>query len=113
MIIGKEIFNELQEKPALPAPGYISLFAYAGHLWFVEANGVEHQLPGPSTDKYYRHTQTTPSTQWNIQHNLNKIPSITVTDSAGTVVHGDYEYPDMNHAILTFEAGFSGYADLN
>ena len=58
-------------------------------------------------------TQGVPATTWNIQHNLNNFPSITVIDNAGTVVSGQYTYIDNNNVTLTFSAGFAGKAYLN
>lgn len=57
--------------------------------------------------------QGVPATTWNIQHNLGKFPSITVIDTADTVVTGQYEYIDNNNVTLTFSAGFAGKAYLN
>ena len=57
--------------------------------------------------------QGVPASTWNIQHNLGKFPSITVVDTAGTVVMGQYDYVDNNNITLTFAAGFAGKAYLN
>ena len=57
--------------------------------------------------------QGVPATTWNIQHNLGKFPSITVVDTAGTVVIGQYDYVDNNNITLTFAAAFAGKAYLN
>jgi hypothetical protein len=69
--------------------------------------------PSDATDKTFEFTQGVPSTTWNIQHNLNKFPSITVIDTANTVVTGQYTYIDNNNVTLTFSAGFAGKAYLN
>jgi hypothetical protein len=69
--------------------------------------------PSDATDKTFEFTQGVPSTTWNIQHNLNKFPSITVIDTADTVVTGQYTYIDNNNVTLTFSAGFAGKAYLN
>ena len=57
--------------------------------------------------------QVAASTTWNIQHNLGKFPSITVIDTANTVVTGEYTYIDNNNVTLTFSAAFAGTAYLN
>jgi len=57
--------------------------------------------------------QSVPSNTWNIAHNLGKFPSITVIDSANTIVVGEYTYTDNNNVTLTFSAGFAGKAYLN
>jgi len=58
-------------------------------------------------------TQAVAATVWNVNHNLGKFPSISVVDTANTVVTGQYEYTDNNNVILTFSAGFAGKAYLN
>ncbi len=75
---------------------FISLLSYAG-----------------TGDLHFTYVQGVPSTSWNIQHNLGKFPSITVIDSAGTVVTGEYTYIDINNVTLTFSAPFAGTAYLN
>ena len=64
-------------------------------------------------DKHFTYTQATPSDTWVITHNLNKMPSITVVDSAGTIFFGEYTYNDENTVTLTFNGAFSGQAFLN
>lgn len=51
--------------------------------------------------------------QWTITHNLGKFPSVTVVDSANTVVIGDVDYSSSNSLVITFNAAFSGCAFLN
>ena len=58
-------------------------------------------------------TQGVASTVWNVSHDLGKFPSISVVDTANTVVTGQYEYTDNNNVILTFSAAFAGKAYLN
>ena len=64
-------------------------------------------------------TQTAPATEWGtgnpatITHSLNKFPSITVVDTAGTVVIGEYTYINSNTVSLHFSAPFAGKAYLN
>ena len=74
------------------------------------ANFVKASTDG---DKFFDYTQSVPATVWNITHNLGKFPSISVIDSAGTVVIGEYTYMDDNNVKLTFSAAFSGKAYLN
>ena len=61
----------------------------------------------------YTHTQISAQAVWQIAHNLNKYPSVTVVDSAGSVVVGDIRYIDRNNLTATFTAGFAGKAYLN
>lgn len=65
------------------------------------------------TDTSYIYNQNTPSSFWDIFHNLGYYPNVTVVDSAGSNVEGDVAYVSQNHIQLTFAAGFSGRAFLS
>jgi hypothetical protein len=64
-------------------------------------------------DKYYRHTQLAPSRVWEVIHNLNKFPSVTLSDFDGNEYESDIKHIDRNNTLLTFSEAFAGYADLN
>lgn len=66
-----------------------------------------------AVDKTYVHTQNVVSDIWTVTHNLNKRPSVTVVDSAESVVEGDIQYVDNNSVVLTFSGAFSGKAYFN
>lgn len=61
----------------------------------------------------YVHIQTASSSVWEISHGLGKYPSVTIVDSANSVVIGDIQYIDENTLIVSFTGGFSGQAYLN
>lgn len=61
----------------------------------------------------YTHHQIASTNIWEIEHNLGKLPSVSVMDSAGTVVMGDVLYVDENRVKITFSSAFSGKAILN
>jgi len=63
--------------------------------------------------KTYVHDQTQASAAWLIQHNLGKLPSVSVVDSAGNIVVGDVRYLDINSILISFIAPFCGKAYLN
>ena len=65
------------------------------------------------SDLTYIHTQILASKDWTIMHSLQKYPSVTIIDSADSVVHGDIEYIDKMSVVLHFNAEFSGKAYLN
>ncbi len=96
-------------------------FIYDLGLTFIEGTGAIQDKhfygididPAGSVDKNFVFVQAVPSTQWTIQHNLSKFPSVTVIDSANTVVTGEYTYIDNNNVILNFSAEFAGKAYLN
>ena len=64
-------------------------------------------------DKTFVHTQSVASATWVVTHNMDKFPSVTVVDSAGTVVIGQVGYNSSNQATLTFVSAFSGSAYFN
>ena len=66
-----------------------------------------------AADKNYVFIQSTPSATWNITHNLSKFPSVSVVDSANTVVYGDINYINENSLTITFSAAFGGKAYMN
>lgn len=66
-----------------------------------------------TTDKNYVHNQVSVSATWVVNHNMNKFPSVTVVDSAGTTVVGEITHDSINQATLTFSAPFSGQAYFN
>lgn len=76
-----------------------------------EATGVLN-IPN-YTDAFFVFNQETPSAQWQISHNLNKFPSVSVVDTAGTQIFTIAKYNNANSLTLTFSAAFAGKAYLN
>ena len=60
----------------------------------------------------YVHTQGTVATTWTINHALGGYPSVTVVDSAKTVVFGEVNYASTSQVVVNFTSAFSGYAYL-
>ena len=67
----------------------------------------------PSTDKTYIYIQASPSTTWNINHNLDKFPSVSVVNINNVLLYGQVTYVDSNNITIEFSAGFSGKAYMN
>lgn len=65
------------------------------------------------TNTYYVHEQNIASNLWEINHNLNKKPSIMTVDSADNVVVGEEQYIDDNNIVIKFKSNFKGKAYLN
>lgn len=65
-----------------------------------------------SNTRRYTHTQGTVSSTWTINHTLGGFPSVSVVDSAKTVVIGEVQYVSSSQVVVTFSAPFSGYAYL-
>ena len=64
-------------------------------------------------DKTFVFTQGVPASVWNIQHNLNKFPSVSVVDTSNTNVFSQIDYVDSNNLTITNTAQFAGKAYLN
>jgi hypothetical protein len=69
-------------------------------------------------DITYTHNQTSTSNTWVVTHNLNRFPSVTVVDSAGSIVVGTVVYNSNKQLTITFFSSgsalaFQGKAYLN
>lgn len=76
-------------------------------------DGQMGNVLAPSADKHFAYEQAQPSDTWEIQHNLRKYPSVSITDTANTEVVGEVQYLDENSLRVTFSAPVAGYAYLN
>lgn len=74
---------------------------------------ILNNLINEKQDKNFYFTQTTALDTWVITHNLNKYPSATIIDSAGTEVVGNITYNSLNQITITFSGAFKGSATLN
>ena len=64
------------------------------------------------TSARHVHTQGTASTIWTITHTLSGYPSVSVVDSANTVVFGEVNYVSTSQVVVNFTTAFSGSAYL-
>ncbi len=69
-------------------------------------------------DITYTHNQNSTSDTWVVTHNLHRFPSVTVVDSADTIVQGTVVYNSNKQLTITFFSGtsalaFQGKAYLN
>ena len=64
-------------------------------------------------DKSYVYPQDVPAASWVVTHNMNKYPSVSVVDSAGSGVVGEVLYDSLNQVTINFSAPFSGKAFFN
>jgi hypothetical protein len=60
----------------------------------------------------HTHTQGGAATVWTINHSLGGYPSVTIVDSAKTVVIGEVTYISTTQVVVNFTSAFSGYAYL-
>lgn len=86
-----------------------------GVLYLIDQEGnilgsVQIDIPKVET---YTHEQGVPSNTWIIQHNLNRYPSVTLVDSAGTMFTAVVQYNGPNQCVVTMNGATTGKAYLN
>lgn len=80
----------------------------------LDANNVlSFTIPDNSIDKSYVHVQRSSSEIWHIVHDLKKYPSVSIVDSANSLVVGNVDYLNENELVISFTGAFSGKAYLN
>lgn len=99
---GTNNYNDLKNKPTLN-----------GTTIQGDKTSGDYGLYGINSPETFVYEQKEPSATWIIKHDLNKYPSVTVVDSAGTVVMGEYNFVDESTVICTFSGAFSGVCYLN
>lgn len=118
-VIARPCPINFESGPSTPTPPGEVLKRYqgienAGKVLVVDDDGylmpTDFDLSG---DKNYVYVQSSASNIWNINHNLDKFPSVTVVDTAGTVVIGETIYKNSSTIVVKFSAPFSGKAFLN
>lgn len=65
------------------------------------------------TEQTYTFTQLAPDILWDVVHNLNRYPSVTVVDSGGSEIIPTVVYVSSNQVQLHFSYATSGKAYLN
>lgn len=74
---------------------------------------VTFDIAQSGKDKYFVFEQAISNQTWDIVHNLNKKPSVTIVDEYDRIVVPDIQYIDDNHIIVSFNFAFKGWAYLN
>jgi hypothetical protein len=66
-----------------------------------------------TTDANYVHDQGNAASTWVVTHNLGKFCSVSVVDTASSVVIGEVSYNSLNQVTLKFKNAFAGKAYFN
>lgn len=115
-IVLDEPYNGLGNGYAPPATTTTAgLVEFAAHNESAPLKAVQADDPrliGGTSGAYYRHSQPIAASVWTITHNLGWRPSVNVVDTAGTELVGAVDYVDLNTLTISFNAAFSGTADL-
>ena len=91
----------------------VSVYSNSGSGQFVDDNYFVVSIKVEAGDKNYEHDQSSPSSSWVVTHNLNKRASVSVVDSAGTIVMCEIQYDSDNQVTLNFDSSTSGKAYVN
>ena len=108
--------DTVSELNAIPEPrkkNGMAVYVNENDTTYILKNNVWQPLIMKAVSQTFTFHQAVASNRWEIQHNLNKFPSATVVDSAGTEVIGDLQYVDSNNIIIEFSSSFTGTAYLN
>lgn len=74
---------------------------------------TEQDIQDITGDKTFVHTQLASASTWYVNHNMGKKPSVTVVDSADTVVIGEVTYLSDDTLEVSFTSPFGGKVYLN
>ncbi len=66
-----------------------------------------------SFDKNYVHQQTSGSNIWNVNHQLQKVPSVVITDDSGEIIFGSVSIININTIKIQFSTALTGFAYCN
>ena len=97
---------------ALGSSGDFYINTSSGELWGPKGELSWDSDPLPLIPKRFTHNQSSASSSWSITHTLDGFPSVTVVDSAGTVVVGTVSYNSTSSVTVSFESAFAGKAYL-
>lgn len=77
-------------------------------LWMIAEFGLVD-----TGDIYHLHVQSSPSTTWTIDHNLNRPIIARVRDASGNNVVGEVADVSVDQAIITFTVAIAGEAIIH
>lgn len=77
----------------------------------VSANGPQGAQGPPNLG--YLFTQSSPSSQWTINHNLGYRPAVELLSSGGVEFDADIVHVSNNQVVVYLTAPYSGFARLN
>jgi hypothetical protein len=107
------LYNDAYWRSRVPSTGQLPIAANPTYWQAITLDGLGEQIDGLVQDRHYTHIQMLLSDHWMVQHNLGKYPSVSVTDSAGTVSFPEIIYVDENSVILSFTHTATGVVYCN
>ena len=70
-------------------------------------------LINTGVDASFIFSQNSNADVWEVEHNLDKYPSVTIVDSGDNIVYAEVQYVDSNNLTIRFNGATSGKAYLN
>lgn len=77
------------------------------------SEGPQGPVGPPGSGTGFVHEQTIPAAVWDITHDLNKFPSVVLTDELYVAIDGLVEYLSLDVLQVTFNTATAGKAVLN
>ncbi len=74
---------------------------------------IKKEIGGEASKSTYIHEQPNPSNVWEINHNLDAFPTVTIVDSLNRLILCEFVYIDRNNIQVLFNALVAGKAYLN
>lgn len=108
-----EIIDEVGEVDKISSAFVLPVNDQEADLIIVDDIGQKRTIRSGGGDRNFVFYQLQPATVWTIEHSLNKKVSVTVTDTAGTVVEGRIKVISDSQVIVEFNFPFNGEAILN
>ena len=93
-----------QDKITLVGGSGVTIVESPQDTWTISVSG---------TDTFFEYQQVTASTLWTVNHNLNRHPSVTTTNTTGGVINGTVTYINNNTVTIRFTPAKTGFAYLN
>jgi len=91
--------------------GSITVNDYGHKHTVANIDGLDEKIKSLTTTYTYKQLQ--PTAVWYVNHNLNKKPSVMITDTTDEQVIGDIKYIDDNKVEITFSTPLAGRAYIN
>ncbi len=84
----------------------------------IQINGRLRELPvgdkiSTEVIQNFEFIQSSPATEWIIEHNLDKFPSVTILDDSGNKIYGGMFFNSLNTVTLSFSRTITGKAFLS
>jgi len=97
----------------LPASPAVVDVVVPGSAAIVEV--VERGLQGPpgAAADSYDHVQSSAATTWTVNHNLGRLPIVSLRSVGGVEIEGDVVHVSNNQAQITFNISTAGTARFN